>query len=209
MFIGFNLGFFPMHLTGLLGHAAAHLHLSGRAWAGTRLNLITTLGAFVFALGVLLFLDQRRASACAAARVAGANPWDAPTLEWSIASPPPPYNFAVIPTVASRHPLWEDRLRRERRAHRASTTGCVLDHGRETLGTTPLDAEPDVILQMPGTRSRRSCSTLGAVGRASSALLLHCWWLAAVGGAGRALALHRLAVAGARARRRPRRPRHG
>ena len=42
---------------------------------------------------------------------AGANPWDAPTLEWATPSPPPPYNFRVIPHVASRHPLWEDRLK--------------------------------------------------------------------------------------------------
>ena len=47
---------------------------------------------------------------------AGDNPWDAPTLEWATSSPPPPYNFAVLPTVASRHPLWEDRLQAAERA---------------------------------------------------------------------------------------------
>ena len=80
---------------------------AGMGW--DTLNLITTIGSFVFALGVLLFFvnvsKSRRSGA-----PAGANPWDAPTLEWAVPSPPPPYNFAVIPTVASRHPLWEDRL---------------------------------------------------------------------------------------------------
>jgi hypothetical protein len=79
---------------------------------------------------------------------AGDNPWDAPTLEWATSSPPPPYNFAVIPTVASRHPLWEDRLGTDGRS--VTTTGPVLENGREALGTTPLDAEPNIILKMPG-----------------------------------------------------------
>ena len=79
---------------------------------------------------------------------AGANPWDAPTLEWATSSPPPPYNFVVIPTVASRHPLWEDRLR-ESNERSSLNNGMALADGRETIATTPLDAEPDAILKMP------------------------------------------------------------
>src|SRR5205085_2234063 len=79
---------------------------------------------------------------------AGPNPWDASTLEWATASPPHSYNFRVIPTVASRHPLWEDRM--SGIAGRSSVEeGLLLDDGRETIGTTVLDAEPDVILRMP------------------------------------------------------------
>ena len=80
--------------------------------------------------------------------IAGPNPWDAPTLEWATSSPPPPYNFAVIPVVASRHPLWEDRLD-EGTGRSSVERGLVLDHGKETIATTVLDAEPDVILKMP------------------------------------------------------------
>ena len=79
-------------------------------------------------------------------RPAGNNPWDAPTLEWSISSPPPPYNFAVIPTVASRHPLWESRLGDEgvlSSVHR----GMLLEDGKETIATTALDADPDMVLE--------------------------------------------------------------
>src|SRR3569833_2470470 len=70
---------------------------------------ISSIGSFVFAVGVvLLFVNVLKSLKTGAP--AGNNPWDAPTLEWSISSPPPPYNFAVIPTVASRRPQWEDRL---------------------------------------------------------------------------------------------------
>src|SRR6185437_2019341 len=79
---------------------------------------------------------------------ASENPWDAPTLEWAVPSPPPPYNFAVIPTVASRYPLWDGRLADE---HLVSATdrGMLLAEGKETVGTSALDAHPDMILEMP------------------------------------------------------------
>ena len=58
------------------------------------------------------------------------------------------YNFAVVPTVASRHPLWEGRLR-EGREGSSLHSGPALSHGKEALATTFLDAEPDAILKMP------------------------------------------------------------
>jgi cytochrome c oxidase subunit 1/cytochrome c oxidase subunit I+III len=147
MFIGFNIGFFPMHISGLLGMPRrVYTYSSGMGW--DTLNLITTIGSFLFAAGVLLFfinvaIGYRRG------RPAGPNPWDADTLEWTTPSPPPSYNFAVIPTVASRHPLWEDRLN-ESKDRTLANKGLVLDAGRENVGTDPLDAQPDIILQMPG-----------------------------------------------------------
>jgi cytochrome c oxidase subunit I+III len=147
MFIGFNLGFFPMHVSGLLGMPRRiYTYAEGMGWDWV--NLITTLGSFVFGIGVLIFIWNVWKSLKQGAP-AGDNPWDAPTLEWATSSPPPPYNFAVIPIVASRHPLWEDRM--ERDGDRSIIgTGLVLEHGREALGTTPLDAEPNIILKMPG-----------------------------------------------------------
>src|SRR6185437_5702704 len=106
-------------------------------------------------------------------RMAGANPWDAPTLEWATSSPPPPYNFAVIPSVASRHPLWESRLQ-ESVGESLTEEGLVLDRGRETIGTTPLDGEPDIILKMPGDSYAPLILTLGlTVGFVG--LLVHLW----------------------------------
>jgi len=112
------------------------------------INLITTIGSFAFAVGILLFLVNLGVS-LRRGKSAGANPWDAPTLEWSVPSPVPAYNFAVIPVVASRHPLWEERLN-ESPERSSLNTGYLLNQGRETLATTVLDAEPDLILKMPG-----------------------------------------------------------
>jgi len=147
MFIGFNLAFFPMHLIGLMGMPRRVYTYSDELGVGGY-NLLISFGAFLFAAGILLLLVNIIRSRTAGA-IAGPNPWDAPTLEWSVSSPPPPYNFAVIPVIASRHPLWEDRL--DETADRSTIDrGLVLDEGKETVGITVLDAEPDVILKMPG-----------------------------------------------------------
>jgi cytochrome c oxidase subunit I len=146
VFVGFNVAFLPMHLTGLFGMPRRiYTYDAGMGWS--TLNLITSVGSFVLAVGVLVFVYNVWYSRKFGA-VAGANPWDAPTLEWSVSSPPPAYNFAVIPTVASRHPLWEDRLDEEG-ARSSLGKGLLLDKGKETIATTAMDAEPDLILEMP------------------------------------------------------------
>jgi cytochrome c oxidase subunit I len=145
MFIGMNLAFFPMHITGMLGMPRRiYTYPAGMGWDTA--NLITSVGAYVFAVGVLLFLVDFVRS-LRVGPPAGNNPWDAPTLEWSTTSPPPPYNFAVLPTVRSRYPLWEDRLHEQ--AMSIVDQGPVLDDGRETIGTSALDAEPTAVLHMP------------------------------------------------------------
>jgi cytochrome c oxidase subunit I+III len=151
MFVGFNVAFFPMHLTGLLGMPRRIYTYPPELGVGW-LNMLSSIGAFVFAVGVLLFLINVAQSLRSGA-LAGSNPWDAPTLEWATPSPPPVYNFATIPQVASRYPLWEDRLgESEERSiiGDAVPDGMVLDQGKETIGVTPLDAEPNVVLKMPG-----------------------------------------------------------
>ena len=179
MFVGFNLGFLPMHLSGLRGMPRrVYTYAEGMGWDW--LNLITTIGSFLFAFGVLLLFVNLVAS-LRRGRIAGANPWDAPTLEWSVSSPPPPYNFAVIPRVASRHPLWEDRLAEGGAVRSSVTWGMVLDHGRETIATTPLDGEPDQILKMTGDSYAPFVLTLGMT-VLFVALLRHWWWVVPVSG---------------------------
>lgn len=174
MFIGFNLGFFPMHISGLLGMPRRiYTYADGMGW--NDLNLITTVGSYLFAFGVLLFIINVVKSYRSGA-MAGNNPWDAPTLEWSTTSPPPPYNFAVIPVVASRHPLWEDRLQ-EQPDRSSLHTGLVLDRGRESIGTSTLDAEPDIILKMPGDTYTPAILAL-TLAVIFIGLLAHIWWLA-------------------------------
>jgi len=179
MFVGFNVGFFPMHLSGLLGMPRrVYTYADGMGWNG--LNLITTLGSYVFAVGVLLLIINI-VSSYRRGRPAGDNPWDSPTLEWATTSPPPPYNFAVIPTVASRHPLWEGRLGEPDTQQRSSLkAGFLLDHGRETLGTTALEAEPDLILKMPAD-SYTPVILAMSLTILFTGLVLHIGWLAVAG----------------------------
>ncbi len=173
MFIGFNVGFFPMHILGLAGMPRRiYTYPEGLGWGP--LNLIVTLGSYLFAIGVLLFFVNVFVSLKRGKR-AGDNPWDAASLEWSTSSPPPVYNFAVIPTVASRYPLWESRLNQG--DDRSSTQqGFLLDKGRETLGTTSLDAEPDVILKMPPDAYSPLVLAV-ALAALFAGALLHSWWL--------------------------------
>jgi len=174
MFIGFNLAFLPMHLTGLMGMPRrVYTYAPDMGW--TTLNLITTIGSFVFALGVLL-LFVNIVKSWARGKPASANPWDAPTLEWSVPSPPPPYNFGVIPRVASRHPLWEGRLPSNERS--IIDQGMLLDVGKETIGTSALDAEPDMILEMPEDSLAPVLLTLGLAG-VFCGLIMKVWLLSA------------------------------
>jgi cytochrome c oxidase subunit I len=175
MFIGFNLAFLPMHVTGLMG-MPRRVYTYGPEMGWTTLNLLTSLGSFVFAAGVLL-LFVNIAKSWSKGRSAAANPWDAPTLEWSVPSPPPVYNFAVIPTVASRHPLWEGRLPSNERS--VLERGMLLDTGKETIGTTALDGEPDMILEMPEDSFAPVFLTLGLAG-AFAGLIMKAWLLTAI-----------------------------
>jgi len=178
MFVGFNLGFFPMHLAGLLGMPRRiYTYQDHLGWNG--INLVISAGSFLFAAGVLLLLINVAVS-LRRGRLAPDNPWGAPTLEWATPSPPPEYNFAVIPIIASRHPLWEDQLG-DASGRSQLTRGYLLDHGRETMGTTPLDAEPDLILEMPDD-SLAPVSLAVGLSLLFIGALLHAWWLAALGG---------------------------
>ncbi len=104
-FIALNLTFFPMHFSGMLGMPRRiYTYDAGQGWE--TFNLISSIGAFLMAPAMLVFLYNFFKSK-KHGEVAGDNPWDAPTLEWSIPSPPPEYNFAQIPMVTSRYPMWD------------------------------------------------------------------------------------------------------
>jgi cytochrome c oxidase subunit 1 len=105
--VGFNATFFPMHILGLEGMPRRiYTYQPDLPWHG--LNLFVSLSAVILTAGFLLFFINMLRSA-RFGEVAPDNPWDAPTLEWATTSPPPSYNFALIPVVGSLHPLWEVR----------------------------------------------------------------------------------------------------
>jgi cytochrome c oxidase subunit I+III len=104
-FVGFNVTFFPQHFLGFLGMPRrVYTYEAGLGW--DIYNLISTVGAFILAAGVLLFIVNVVAS-LRAGQPAGDNPWGADSLEWATTSPPANYGFAELPQVRSRHPLWE------------------------------------------------------------------------------------------------------
>ncbi|HWG30581.1 MAG TPA: cbb3-type cytochrome c oxidase subunit I [Steroidobacteraceae bacterium] len=185
MFLGFNLAFLPMHITGLLGMPRrVYTYADGMGW--DTLNMIISVGSFVFAVGVLLlFINVFKSLRSGAA--APANPWDAPTLEWSVPSPPPPYNFSVIPTVVSRHPLWDGRLS-ESGIVSAVDRGMLLDQGKETIATSPMDASPEMIMEMPEDTPAPFVLTVG-ISILFVGLLLKVWPLAIAGAVVSALSI--------------------
>ncbi len=142
VFAGFNLTFFPMHQLGLVGMPRrVYTYPAASGWGG--LNLLASAGALVLASGVLVYLVNVVHSARRGVS-AGANPWNAPGLEWATASPPPPYDFRWLPTVASRTPLW-----RSSEEDAMVVTGLDPSH-REVLVTSTLDARPDHRLPLHG-----------------------------------------------------------
>src|SRR5262249_19243708 len=103
--IGFHLCFDLMYIPGLLGMPRRiYTYEPGRGC--DTLNFLVTIDALVQGIAGLVFVANLIMSYSKGAK-AGNDPWDAWTLEWSTSSPPPVYNFAVIPTVASRRPLWD------------------------------------------------------------------------------------------------------
>src|SRR5579871_63603 len=105
MFIGFNLTFFPMHVLGIMGMPRRiYTYPDNLGW--NSLNALITAGSYVFGAGTGITLINW-AWSMRYGKKAPADPWAADSLEWSTESPPPEYNFAEIPVVTSRHPLWE------------------------------------------------------------------------------------------------------
>lgn len=151
LFIGFNVTFFPMHLVGFWGMPRrVYTYLSGLGWEA--INLTATVGAFIIGLGVVLFLVNVSKS-LRHGDVAGDNPWGAGTLEWATTSPPPQFNFRVIPSVKSREPLWDsppnDPGYHADLSDEEKDRFGLLSWRRETVGTSLLDALPRQRVVLP------------------------------------------------------------
>jgi cytochrome c oxidase subunit 1 len=141
IFTGMHVTFFPMHFLGLMGMTRrVYTYPTAVGWGG--LNLLSTTGSFIIAGGVMVFLVNLAVS-WRRGLPAGSDPWGADTLEWGIASPPPPWNHALIPIVQGRAGLWS------RTPDAPVVTGLDESH-REVLVTTLMDAEPDNRQESPG-----------------------------------------------------------
>ncbi len=146
IFIGFNVAFFPMHATGLLGMPRrVYTYSAGLGW--DTLNMVSTIGAFTIATGVIVFLADLARNFRPASEENAGNIWNAGTLEWL---PSGHYSVRSIPVVTSREPLWDQaNLADDVEAGRYYLPGAPTGR-RETLITSPIDAEPQHLLQLPG-----------------------------------------------------------
>ncbi len=136
-FIGFNMTFFPMHFLGLEGMPRRYYSYGADSgwWFW---NVVCTVGAYLLGASILLFIYNIGRSLQSGERC-GANPWDAATLEWATTSPPPSYNFAVVPTIEHRDPLWAEKYGFEE-----DDTGLDITIGGKEVGRTHVtDEDPE------------------------------------------------------------------
>lgn len=160
MFIGFNVSFFPMHLTGLAGMPRrVYTYADSYGW-GT-LNMMSTIGAYMIAAGVLIFLVDMARNFRPTGRGNAGNVWQAGTLEWL-----PTRNFGSrsIPLVTSREPLWnQPNLARDVDAGRYYLPNAPTGR-RSTLVTSALEARPEYVLELPGPGWSPLLAALGTAG---------------------------------------------
>ena len=146
MFLGFNVAFLPMHLTGLLGMTRRIYTYPAELGWGT-LNMVSTIGAFVFAAGVLIFLIDLARNFRPTLSDSAGDVWNAGTLEWLNND-----NYAArsVPLITDRFPLWADTsLKKSIDEGRWYLPGTVTGW-RETIVTSPVEATPQYLLRVPG-----------------------------------------------------------
>jgi cytochrome c oxidase subunit 1/cytochrome c oxidase subunit I+III len=150
MFIGFNLSFFPMHILGFLGMPRrVWTYSAGLGWDG--LNALVSAGGALFGIGTGITLwnwawSRRRGAP------APDDPWQGDSLEWSTSSPPPHFNFAAIPLVSGRHPLWDEGpLVMATSGDDEATRGLGQEGARDrvTPVTSGLDTRPEATMAIP------------------------------------------------------------
>ncbi|HEY9280767.1 MAG TPA: cbb3-type cytochrome c oxidase subunit I [Eoetvoesiella sp.] len=160
MFIGFNLSFFPMHFTGLAGMPRrVYTYADSFGWG--LLNMMSTVGAYMIAAGVLVFLiDLIRNFRPAVEKNAG-NVWQAGTLEWL---PSGSFGTRSIPIVNSREPLWDQHHLAENVDAGRYYLPNALAGRRSTLVTSALGARPEYVLRLPGPGWTPILAALGTAG---------------------------------------------
>ena len=175
MFVGFNTAFFPMHFAGLRGmprRVFTYPEEFGWEW----FNLISTIGAFIFAAGVATFIiDIFRPKSEPKKR--NLNPWNSGTLEWTN-DPAESWGMRSVPIINSRYPLWDQpNLQADIEAGRFYLPDARSGK-RETLVTSVLDAKPIQCLRVGGVSYITIIAAM-ALGGVFIALTFH-WWIATI-----------------------------
>jgi cytochrome c oxidase subunit 1/cytochrome c oxidase subunit I+III len=176
IFVGTNLLFFPMHIVGLLGMTRrVYTYPSGIGW--TAYNLAETIGGFVTLAGILVLLGNLVVSYFRGPP-SGPDPWHGPTLEWTTSSPPPEYDFAVVPRVTSAYPNW-DPVDREADRLKLADGVLMLESGHEQPEVTPVDGRLARVAQMPHESAWPAILAL-ALALVFTMLLIQLWAVAGI-----------------------------
>ena len=148
IFIGFNVAFLPMHITGLRG-MPRRVFTYPEGIGFDLLNLVSSIGAFVLGVGIAIVLwDIVRPKG--KQPFSEPNPWKAGTLEWLPGMPPMPWGVRSIPEIDSRYPLWDQpNFQRDVDQGRFYLPDAE-EEKRETLVTSAIDATPQQCLRLPG-----------------------------------------------------------
>ncbi|SDR78353.1 cytochrome c oxidase subunit I+III [Halopseudomonas litoralis] len=147
VFIGFNMTFLLMHLTGLLGMPRrVYTYEAGLGWDW--LNLLSSIGGFVMAIGIAMFLLDIFLH-FRFGRVAPRNPWGADTLEWAVAMPVTTYNFISLPDIRSRHPLWHNPQLPFEIEEGKHAMAFIRHERRETWGSDAVTGRVREVIHLP------------------------------------------------------------
>jgi cytochrome c oxidase subunit I len=179
MFIGFNVAFLPMHITGLRG-MPRRVYTYPEGLGFDTLNLISTIGAFVLAIGFLIVvIDVLRPKGHQP--YSERNPWNAGTLEWLEEMPDMPWGVRSIPFVKHRYPLWDDPDLIKKVDAGEFYLPDAEELRRETLVTSVLDAQPLQCLRVPAPTFLPAITAL-LTGGAFIAATFHWYLLTLVSG---------------------------
>src|SRR2546423_3994667 len=179
MIIGFNLTFGPMHILGLQGQPRrTYQYPKGMGWDFW--NLVATIGAFTIAASILAFIFNI-AKTMKSKEEAPQDPWDARTLEWTIPTPPPEYNFAEIPVVHARDDFWHRKYTEDEngRLVRIPSGGADDGHHEEAAHDDGHDGHGHGI-HMPSPSYFPAMAALGIMIVGYGAI--YHWWIGAIGG---------------------------
>lgn len=175
--IGFHVTFLAVHWVGLLGmRRRIHTYDEGQGWEA--INLVSSIGGFVMAIGFALVIVDVTANIAVAVR-SRRNPWRAGTLEWAMPMPAPAYNFASLPWVKTRDPLYEDPELPARIARGEGLLGDPRGKLRETLTVKVATGEPACLVVFPSNTALPIVMAL-VTGSFFVAMLLKIYWLVPV-----------------------------
>lgn len=174
VFIGFNLTFLLMHLTGLRGMPRRiSTYPAGFGWDW--LNLLSTFGSFILSIGLALVLADIVVQ-CGFGRRRARDPWRAATLEWATATPPPAYNFASLPEITERADRLSPRAIGARLASGGGYLGFARERRQESLGVDITTGAVDQVIVLPGPTLLPLWTGLATAGVFLS-LLFRLYWL--------------------------------